>query len=168
MLRKVLILIMVMLPITCMATAGFAERYNEQMYFAEKLAPFVGLLFLLVADSMIFYFKKQNLFWKFLLFYSLIFIFIGGEWFFQILFILVCGYILYYGAMIIIILWLIHLISKRKWNPYKILFKYWLSLICFILSLVAYDYGCDYLKQTYPFINEKFKWVDPDYINQRE
>ena len=66
--------------------------------------------------------------------------------------------------MIIIILWLINLIYKRKWNPYKILFKYWLSFICFILSLAAYDYACDYIKRTFPEINEHFKWVDPDML----
>ena len=48
MLRKVLILILTIVPITCMATAGFAERYNEQMYFAEKMAPFLGIVFILI------------------------------------------------------------------------------------------------------------------------
>ena len=167
MLRKVIILIMLLLPITCMATAGFAERYSEQMYFAEKMAPFVGIVLVLLADTMMFYFNKQNVFWKLLLAYSLIFTLVGGDWVFQLMIFLIGSYCFYIGGIVIFILWIYHLF-QRKSIIYKKIFQYWLSLICFILFLVAYDFGCDYLKQTYPFINEKFKWVDPDYINQRE
>ena len=165
MLRKVIILIMLLLPITCMATAGFAERYSEQMYFAEKMAPFVGIVLVLLADTMMFYFNKQNVFWKFLLAYSLIFTLVGGDWFFQLLFLFIGSYCFYIGGIIILILWIYHFF-QRKSIIYKEIFKYWLSLICFILFLAAYDYGCDYLKQTYPIINEKYKWVDPQYDMQ--
>ena len=163
MLRKVLILIMLLLPITCMATAGFAERYNEHYYFAEKMAPFVGIVFVLLADTMIFYFNKQNIFWKFLLSYSLIFILVGGNWAFQLLCFIIGGFDLLIVLGVGIINWIIHFFSNKWGKLYRPIFIYSLSFISFLFFLIVYDSGCDYLKQTFPIINEKFQWVDPEY-----
>ena len=162
MLRKVLILIMTIVPITCMATAGFAERYNEHYYFAEKMAPFVGIFFVILADAMIFYFNKKSKFWKFLLGYSLIFVLIGGNWAFQLLCFIIGGFDLLIVLSVGIINWILHFFSNKWGKLYRPIFIYSLSFIGFLLTLLAYDHGCDYLKKNFPEINQHFKWEYQD------
>lgn len=146
-----------------MATAGFAERYNEHYYFAEKMAPFVGLFFFILADTFIYYFNKQNVFWKFLLGYSIIFILVGENWAFQLLCFIIGGFDLLIVLGVGIINWMLHFFSDKWGKIYRPIFIYSFSFICFLFFLITYDSGCDYLKQIYPNINEKFKWVDPEY-----